>query len=188
MPAFDDAVTALMDAIGEGDSNAFLGADFDVILQGLGRLIRSRYGSLSREDVVDVVNEALLRFVAAVRDGRVDPTRRPAAYLTTVAINTATEVLRQRRSEELVGQEELERAARTEESLDALLARHDDRRAVRDLMQRAREAGEHDLADLIRCFRDLVASGEQPTLRELGTSLGISHTEVRRRLDRLAAL
>jgi hypothetical protein len=63
-----------------------------------------------------------------------------------------------------------------------------DRETILELMRRARDSGPHELHDLIRRWRDIESAGGTPALRELGEDLCISHTEVRRRLDRLAAL
>jgi hypothetical protein len=171
---------------GEGD--AFQGPELDVIMQGLGRLVGSRFASLSREDVVDAVNEALARFIAAAQKEGVGRSRSPAAYLTTIALNFAADLRRRQRAEQLAEPEEIERAAGGEEPLEEFVQLLSDRQTILALMGRARDSGQHELNDLIRCWRDLVSADDAPTLRALGVCLGISHTEVRRRLDRLAEL
>jgi DNA-directed RNA polymerase specialized sigma24 family protein len=187
MPTFDEAVIALLDMIERGEGT-FYGLELEVIMQGLGRLVGSRFSSLTREDVVDAVNEALARFIAAAREGKVDRSRNPAAYLTAIALNFAIELRRRQRAEQLAEPEEIERAAGGEDPLQDFIQLLSDRQTILELMRRARDSGQHELNDLIRCWRDLVSVGETPTLRELGICLGISHTEVRRRLDRLAKL
>jgi hypothetical protein len=186
--AFDEAVVALLDAVEHGEGDAFTGAALDVIVQGLGRFLRASFPGLPREDVVDAVDEALLRFIVAAREGKIDRQARPAAYLTTIASHNAVDVLRRQQGEQAVEPEEIEEAVGDDDSFENLDRLLSDRETILTLMQRARDSGQHELNELMQCWLDMDFAGQKPTLRDLGAHLQISHTEVRRRLDRLAQL
>jgi DNA-directed RNA polymerase specialized sigma24 family protein len=183
---FDEAVAALLDSLDRGERAAFGGDELAVILRGLGRFLRSRFPGLPREDVVDIVNEALLGLMTAATEGSLDRSRSPAAYLTTIAYREAIDVLGRR--ERAAEPEEIAKAAGESDPIPALLELLSDRETILDLMRHARDSGQDELNDLIRCWIDLDSAGEAPTLRKLAARLSISHTEVGRRLDRLARL
>jgi DNA-directed RNA polymerase specialized sigma24 family protein len=184
---FDGAVAALVGSLAEGEEGApFSDDQLEVILQGLGRFVRSRFPTLGREEVVDSVNEALARFIDAVRQDRVDVGSRPAAYLTKTTENISIDAVRER--ETPVDEEVLDELSGEDTSFESFLNVLSERTTILKLMRQARDTGQHELNELIRCWMDVDASGEKPTLRKVGARLGISHTEVRRRLDRLADL
>jgi RNA polymerase sigma factor (sigma-70 family) len=182
---FDAAVLALMAALESGEP--LDEARLAVLLQGMGRFLRSRFNTLGREDVVDAVNEGLVRFIAAVRDGRVDPDRRPAGYLTRTAENAALDRLRQQ-ARETTAFEDVPEPESEDAPLDALVNLLASQAIVLGLMAAARDRGEHELNVLIEEFLNLAEHGARPTLRALGAALGVSHTEIHRRLERLASL
>jgi RNA polymerase sigma factor (sigma-70 family) len=162
-------------------------SDLATLMQGLGRYLRARFRTLTRDEVVECVNEALARFIAAVGAGRIDPTRRPAAYLTRTTERVALDEVR-RRSAEALETIEVEELPAEEAPLEALLDALAGRDAVLELMTRARDRGEHELINLIRAWLNAAQPGKVPTQRELGATLGISHTEVGRRMVRLQEL
>jgi RNA polymerase sigma factor (sigma-70 family) len=182
---FDAAVLALMISLESGAPLAE--HPMNVLLLGLSRFLRSRFRTLSRDDLVDAVNDALVRFIAAVGDGKVDRRRNAAAYLTRTAQNAAHDLLRQRTRETqpyaVIDQLQAE-APVIDELLDLLASRA----MVLELMAVARDEGEHELNALISTYLNLADAGGRPTLRELGDALGVSHTEINRRLERLAEL
>ncbi len=182
---FDAAVLALMAALASGER--LDDAQLAVLLKGLGRFLRFRFPALGREDVVDAVNEGLVRFIAAVREGRVDPGGRPAGYLTRTAENAALDRLRQR-SREAPTLDDVDELESSDAPLDALLDLLTSQAIVLELMATARDRGEHELNVLIEAYRNLAEHGSTPTLRQLGAALGVSHTEIHRRLERLAIL
>jgi RNA polymerase sigma factor (sigma-70 family) len=182
---FDAAVLALMASLESGEP--LEDAQLAVLLQGLGRFLGARFSALGREDVVDAVNDALVRFIAAVREGRVDPDRRPAGYLTRIAENAALDRLRQQ-ARETTDFDDVQERESEEAPLDALLNLLTSQAMVLELMAAARDRGEHELNMLIEAFLNLAEHGARPTLRELGAALGVSHTEIHRRLERLAAM
>jgi DNA-directed RNA polymerase specialized sigma24 family protein len=183
-PEFDAAVLALIASV-ESDE-PLSERHLAVLLQGLGRYLRATFRGLDREDEVDAVNDGLLRFIEALRSGRVNPQAKPAGYLTRTVANAAVDRLRQRRRE--APDVDIEELADDDTSLDDVLELLVGQDAVLRLMARVRDCGEHELNDLIRTFKDLAEVGRTPTQRQLGAALNLSHTEIRRRLDRLAAL
>jgi Sigma-70 region 2 len=181
---FDTAVLALLNAV--ESHGEFREAELNVVTLGLGRFLAAAYGGLDRDERTDVLDESLVRFIAAARTGAIDRSQSPAAYLTRTAANAAIDVLRRRRHDDTGG--DAAELGEEDASLGAVVDRLASRAQVVRLMRLAIECGEDDLVRLMRAFLDIGESGATPTLRQLGERLGSSHTEVRRRLDRLAEL
>lgn len=184
-PEFDAAVLALIASLDNG--TVFKDAELGILVQGLGRFLRARFQTLNRDDVVEAVNDAVVRFIAAVREGKVDQRARPAAYLTRIASNAAVDLLRLR-SHEVSDVEAIDEEPADDAALEALVEALSSKALVIQLMAIAKDRGEHELNLLIAAYRNLAQPGKTPTLRQLAAELGLSHTEVRRQLDRLAAL
>lgn len=181
---FDRAVEALAAASLGAE---FGRADFAPLTGGLGRYLRAAFPGLGREEILDLISIAIERFIAAVQAGRLDTRQRPAAYLTRIAQRAALdELAAQRRLRSLSGH--VESAAPGRDELEPLLGAIGGAEQVRVLRERALLAGREELIELVDVYLSLATAGRQPTLREIGHALGISHTEVRLRLDELAAM
>jgi DNA-directed RNA polymerase specialized sigma24 family protein len=182
-PEFDAAVLALVASVEHGEP--FAEEDFQIMVRGLGRFLRARFGTLPRADVVDCVNEAVTRFIAAIQAGQVLTSMRPAGYVTRIAERVALD--RVDRSPPAAIESNVEDVPDEDDPESALLDALASRQDVLKLMIRVRERGEHELNDLIRAWRDLAQPGKVPSRRQLGSVLQISHTEVGRRIERLRA-
>ncbi len=181
---FDTAVLALLNAV---ESHSEFGeAELNVVTLGPGRFLAAAYGSLERDERTDVLDESLVRFIAAANAGAIDRSQSPAAYLTRTAAHAAIDVLRRRRHDDPAG--DAAEVGEEDASLSAVVDRLASRTQVLRLMRLAIDRGENDLVRLMRAFLNMSASGTTPTLRQLGDRLDLSHTEVRRQLDRLAEL
>jgi DNA-directed RNA polymerase specialized sigma24 family protein len=184
-PDFDAAVLALVGSLHDGVK--FAEQELAVLVQGLGRFLRARFQTLDREEVVDLVNETIVRFIEAVRRGHVDPRIRPAGYMTQMAMNFALDRLREGAREIPCSEEADERTAE-DPNFEVVVETLASETMVFDLMGAARDGNRHELNLLISTYLNAARPGCTPTLRGLAELLGISHTEVRRQLADLARL
>jgi DNA-directed RNA polymerase specialized sigma24 family protein len=184
-PDFDAAVLALISSLDNGTK--FVEQELAIVVQGLGRFLGARFQTLDRESVVDLVNETIVRFIEAVRQGAVDRGGRPAGYLTQIAANLALDQLRGG-TRELPCREETYEHAAEDPSFEDIVAALASKKSVFDLIAVVRDSDRHELNLLVATYLNLARPGCTPTLRGLAEQLGISHTEVRRQLSELARL
>lgn len=153
------------------------------------------YPALRPEERKDVVSDAVTKLIGAVQAGQLNPSRRTAPYLVSIAKHAALDLLRSReRQAPSISAEDLERASEAsssdDEVLDHLLRRLDSQAAIRQAMDRARDAGDHEVNSTVRVWLQLSESQEHErrlvSLRMVADAMDVSHTEVRRRLQKFA--
>ncbi|MEV5438201.1 sigma-70 family RNA polymerase sigma factor [Streptomyces sp. NPDC052682] len=150
----------------------------------LPRLLGQRIRKIGREPE-DIAQEALERFIKAVRAGRVDPDRSPAGYLLTVAMNVARD---KERGPDTTPFEDAVPVLGTEidqvtRMLDALASASTVRRAL------ARASNDQMVLDVVAAWLDLAhRNGREPTSREVAVMVGISKTTVANVLARFRSL
>jgi hypothetical protein len=183
---FEDSVTRLFESISSGRAVAGQ-EDLDVVIKGLGRYIHAAFPKLTRDDIVDVVNTSLLRFTEATNAGRVDTSGNLGGYLATIGRNVALDMLRQMKRLAPTREETPEPPGEYDPRLESVIDALQSAAIIQTAMGRARAAGDHGVNDVVRAWLNLAdQKDDKPTLREVATALGISHTEVRIRLRRLA--
>lgn len=181
---FDGAVDDLLCAIQE-NRELIDGALLSRVRGGLAAGLFRRGFQLSSADVEDVVSTAILHFVEAANNpGRVDPARSPAAYLMSISVNAAYDLLRRRqrhREDDLAG---IQIAIEDEGLLSVLLA-ETYREEIRQALKLAVEHGDDVVVRVIGTWIDLSSLLDRsPTTREVASSALVSHTTVRRALKR----
>jgi len=186
---FDRAAAALYRSA--SGREAFGVEEYTPLAQGLGRYLRAGFPTLKRDEIVDLVSLALERFLVAAGQSNFEPERPAGAYLTTIARNAAIDALRRERAAEQIGLgdvDELPEQGAAGDAFERRLEILSGRQQTDELRRLAAAAGRGELVELVETYLRLAESGRSVSLRELGKELGLSHTEVRLRLDELAAL
>jgi DNA-directed RNA polymerase specialized sigma24 family protein len=138
---------------------------------------------MSREDIVECTDRALVSFVEAASVGMVDVGRNPAAYLTRTARNKGIDMVNDQKREQ---PSEITDQGEEDPDLQSVIDGLASKRLVQTAMESAVAAGDHGVNDVIRVWLDMAAELRRPpTTREVGAALEISHTEVQNRLRRL---
>jgi DNA-directed RNA polymerase specialized sigma24 family protein len=173
----DEAVHRLKELVegrGEASSN-----DLEVVVKALERFVRGAYPGIAHE-AADVAEEAVVRFVQAIRRGRLDENRSPAAYLITIARNEAVSRLRSPRREPVSTL-----PVQEDPLLYGFLERQAARSDVESAWQKARRRQDTTVLRVVSSWLDLAAQlGRRPTSREVGRKAAVSHTAVRQALER----
>jgi DNA-directed RNA polymerase specialized sigma24 family protein len=191
---FDEAAAELARAIDAGVEPQ--DGAWKCVVESISRLLSSWFSTrLSPSDRSDVVSEAVKDFVQAIRNGRYEPQRSAAAYLTAIAQNAGKDRLAQLGRVVAVDPVPLDAGgivgAAQEGSLDLgdmaaeLLDRVDSVETIARAMARAMEAGDHGCNAAVQVWLSMSEmEGRRISTREVATKMRISHTEVGRRLSR----
>lgn len=145
------------------------------------------------EELDDLVGEVMLRWLAAVRAGRIDLLDRPAGYLVTIARNAAIDSLRSNRRRTLADAaslspdlEELASHAVSEDDVAMIVEHRATAASVRHALSACRRSGDTTAYRVaIHLLDHAERTGSLPSARETGAALGLSHTGVAKALKRL---
>jgi DNA-directed RNA polymerase specialized sigma24 family protein len=179
-PGFDQAVVGVIEALTD---DAPVGSrELHVVQSHLDRGLQSRFPTLGEPDRGDIIADALVRLIAAARQGRINRESNPAGYLWRIAENRAIDLIRQ--PEAVSINEVSEPPSRSsDDEVAALLEAAASSSDVKAAMRLARNAGEHRVVQTIS--RWLVVAermGRAPSTREAGEALSVSHDTVARHL------
>jgi RNA polymerase sigma-70 factor (ECF subfamily) len=167
----DDAIARLVERARTGDA----GARRMLYLQHVDRVYRTVRGMLGSDaDAEDVTQDAMLTVLTSLHKYRARPDARFAAWVTTIAVNTARRRFRRRRPE-LTATGELPDTA--EDGVDP----------AEDLDRaRRRRALLIALAELSEREREIVSLryGAELNAREIGAAVGIEPATIRKMLER----
>jgi RNA polymerase sigma-70 factor (ECF subfamily) len=167
----DDAIARLVERARTGDA----GARRMLYLQHVDRVYRTVRGMLGSDaDAEDVTQDAMLTVLTSLHKYKARPDARFAAWVTTIAVNTARRRFRRRRPE-LTATGELPETAG-----DVVDPAEDLDRA------RRRRALLIALAELPEREREIVSLryGAELTAREIGATVGIEPATIRKMLER----
>ena len=170
-PLAEDAILRLVAQAGAGDS----GARQALYVQHVDRVFRTVRGMLrSDADAEDVTQDAMLAVLTSLHKYRPRPGARFAAWVTTIAVNTARRRFRRRRPELTATGELPETADEGADPTDAL-----------DLARR-RRALLIALAELPERERMMVSLryGAELNATEIGMTVGVEAATVRKILER----
>jgi DNA-directed RNA polymerase specialized sigma24 family protein len=155
-------------------------SDLATILAVLQRATLAAFPSLGRDETAEITDAAVVQFVAALTNGRVDMMRSPAAYLTRMARNLAIDRLRAVVPAPLDEQDVV-----ADDPIPELIDAQAYREALRAAMRRARDAGDHTVTRVILVWRLLHEElGRAPSGREVAVRARLSHTAVQNTLRR----
>jgi DNA-directed RNA polymerase specialized sigma24 family protein len=153
--------------------------DVEAVRDALYAFLLARYRALGADEVLDVVDEALLRLVETSAEAE-EPLEHAAAWLFTVAKNEALTRLRRLRTGDRMPPDELD-----DDELAMLLDADASRSMVEDGFRRATSAGDHIAIRVVGAWLDLAAElGEAPSSRLVAARSGYSHTTVNDALGR----
>ena len=188
LESFDQSLRAILRSV-RNEEPSGTARDLDVVLTGLGRYLRASFPGVSRQDVVDAVDLAVVRTVDAAKRDLLDPDRNPGPYVARVAHNAMLEILNRGAIEEprpdVTGPEE-ERVSQTPDPQDSVIAALASELEVQALRERISADGQEALVRLLDTWLDLSrGSGTSPSLRTVAVVLGVSHTEVANRMRSL---
>ena len=170
-PLAEDAIRRLVDEARAGDS----GARQRLYLQHVDRVFRTVRGMLrSDADAEDVTQDAMLTVLTSLHKYRPRPETRFAAWVTTIAVNTARRRFRRRRPELTATGELPDTPGDDADPADAL-----DRARQRRALLIA-------LAELPDREREIVSLryGAELNATEIGTAVGVEAAAVRKMLER----
>jgi RNA polymerase sigma-70 factor (ECF subfamily) len=170
-PLAEDAVLRLVDEARAGDT----GARQTLYLHHVDRVFRTVRGMLrSDADAEDATQDAMLAVLTSLHKYRPRPDTRFAAWVTTIAVNTARRRFRRRRPEVTATGELPETSGDGTDPADAL-----DR-------ARRRRALLIALAELPEREREIVSLryGAELNATEIGTAVGVEPATIRKILER----
>lgn len=176
---FDLSVMRLCSAV-MSDPTGAQSHDLVTIQSVLAQAIRSVHHRLEPHEIADIADEAIFRFVTAIKEGRINIEQRPAGYLVSIARNLSIDRGRRPVPAPLDDWD----AAEEDKSLPIIEAlSHRD--AVRTAIRRAREASDHSVTRVVIAWRVLHDElGRAPTSREVSRRADLSHTAVLNTLQR----
>jgi DNA-directed RNA polymerase specialized sigma24 family protein len=175
-----EVVSDLVDSLEDGsplDAHVF-----QALLATLTRYVQATVPSLEREEAVDSIDAALLEFIEAAREGRIDRGASPAGLLLRMTHRRAVDLARRRYREDLP----LEEQDWVEPDDDALAAVASEEQISR-LMRSLAAAGRHDLNDVVRAWLDVSQLYGHATVRSVAARLGVDPSTVSRRLTEVRA-
>jgi RNA polymerase sigma factor (sigma-70 family) len=148
-------------------------AELQLIRAHLAGVVKAHHANLPASELLDIVDEAIVKLLRALRQGRVE---RPAVgYVTEIAKNEATS--RQRTKDAILDQPE---EGSDDEDLQRLLEASAARLDVDAAFRAARRCGDARTVRVISAWLDLAGSKHRaPTLREVAQKVGVSHTTVK---------
>ena len=158
--------------------------DLETVLGGLERFLAIRFPTLPASDAAEIASESLARLLVVNQEGRLDPARSPAPYLTRIAHNLAVSAMRRPTATNA----ELDEAqhALADDEIAALLDARASSEMIRGALVQAVRVGDHVLVRVVRVWLELAESqGSAPASREVAERLGLSHTTVGEALKRL---
>ena len=171
------------------DPDALTGADFAEAIESTRRFLRTRFHFISPEDLDDVTQLVMVRYLKLGEEGKLDPHLNPGSYLLRAAQWTALDYLRQQRQRREVP---LDPASFPETAHDDEVSANLDHAATADTVRRAlaiaREANDHTAYKVVVTFLDETdRTGSRPSNRAVAAQLDLSHTGVAKALDRFRA-
>jgi DNA-directed RNA polymerase specialized sigma24 family protein len=178
MPDFKQSVRALVDSRTEG--TPLSSNEVDVLKLGVFHFVAASFPGLL--DVENIVGETLLRFIAAIDSGNLDPNRDPCPYLLEIAKNEARDALAKARREQEVAQL-ADDAAEWDDPLSGVEDAVADRERVELAMRRLIGLGDHVTVKIVATWLDQTETAD-PSLRSVGDEAGVSYQTVKEAIDR----
>lgn len=159
------------------------GEDHAAVRAGLIRALLARFRSLGPDELLDVVDEAVIRLLSESRrqGSELD---KPAGWLVRTASNMAHDrVRRQARSGEL--RHEPWRDDETFQLIEAAWSSQ----SIRTALAQAVAAGEWTVVTVVTAWIDLASeTGSAPSSRQVGQRVELSHTTVNEALNRFRGM
>ena len=173
----DEAVSRIKRLVqGRGTATS---EDLDAVLGWLEQLVTHAYPAIA-QDAADIADEAVVRFIQAIRRGLLHEGRPSAAYLTTIAKNEALSRLRSRPKSP-----PSHRTGEDDPAIYAFLDRQTAKHEIDDAWLKAIRRRDATVVRVVASWLDLSAQlGRVPTTREVGRVAKVSHTAVRLALQR----
>jgi DNA-directed RNA polymerase specialized sigma24 family protein len=173
------AVDRLFDRLEDVHVGPLRPSELQLILHRLVTIVSGHHRRLPLVEAQEVASEAMVKFLRAVRQGRV---ARPAAgYLIQIAKNEAASRLRMR--DPLP--EPSEGYGEDDEDIDRLLETTAAGTAVESAFKTAAERRDATVFRVVMAWLDMAAVLDRgPTLREVAAKAGVSHTGARNALQR----
>ena len=175
-PRFDEGVDALFQAAAALEEKPQYARDaFLAVHSGLARLLASRFYKLTGDEIGDIISEATIKFIRAVRKHQVQRNG-AAAYLTTIALHEAHDERRRSRPIPLV--EDIA-SSQDEDSQSVITRRLASFQLVSRVVEEMIRQGESACARVVTMWLDQVREfGTEPSNRSVARVTGVSHPTV----------
>jgi DNA-directed RNA polymerase specialized sigma24 family protein len=154
-------------------------SDYERVRSGLRRFLLVRYRTLGPDELLDIVDEAMLRLLReSRRQGR--ELQNPSGWLITVAGRLALDALGK-----LGGAVDREHRTRDDDEIARMIDRAASKESLRVGIERAIAHQDRICVHVVTAWLDLAAeTGKEPPSRDVGDRCGVSHTTVNNALAR----